>query len=98
MWQSGWERSLGENAYMYMLAEFLCCPPKTIKTLLIGYSPIQNKKFKAKKTTNKQKKEVTFVFILGVENFSFHSNSKERLCQRFSQTMAQLHSFHMLTR
>ena len=53
MWQSGWERSLGENAYMYMLAEFLCCPPTTIKTLLIGYSPIQNKKFKAKKQKKK---------------------------------------------
>ena len=28
--------------------EFLCCSPETTKTLLIGYSPIQNKKFTAR--------------------------------------------------
>ena len=27
------------------MAESLCCPPETITTLLIGYTPIQNKKF-----------------------------------------------------
>ena len=27
--------------------EFLCCSPETTTTLLIGYSPIQNKKFTA---------------------------------------------------
>ena len=32
MWQPGWEGSLGENGY---IAESLCYPPKTIKTLLI---------------------------------------------------------------
>ena len=26
------------------VAEFLCCPPETITTLLISYIPIQNKK------------------------------------------------------
>ena len=26
------------------MAEFLCCSPKTITTLLIGYTPIQNQK------------------------------------------------------
>ena len=26
--------------------ESLCCPPETMATLLIGYTPIQNKKFK----------------------------------------------------
>ena len=31
-------------------AEFLCCPPKTITTLLIGHTPILNKKFKVWKT------------------------------------------------
>ena len=30
---------------MYMMAESHCCPTKTITTLLIGYMPIQNKKF-----------------------------------------------------
>ena len=28
------------------MAESLCCPPETTTTLLIGYIPIQNKKFK----------------------------------------------------
>ena len=27
------------------MAESLCCPPETIKTLLIGYTPTQNTKF-----------------------------------------------------
>ena len=27
-------------------AESFCCPPETVTTLLIGYAPIQNKKFK----------------------------------------------------
>ena len=38
-WQSGWEGNLGENGYtcMYM-AKSLYCPPKTITTLLIGYT------------------------------------------------------------
>ena len=30
------------------MAESLCCPPETITTLLIGYTSIQNKKFKTK--------------------------------------------------
>ena len=28
------------------MAKTLCCPPETITTLLIGYTPIENKKFK----------------------------------------------------
>ena len=28
------------------IAESLCCPPKTIITSLIGYTAMQNKKFK----------------------------------------------------
>ena len=28
------------------MAELLCCAPETITTLLIGYTPIENKKFK----------------------------------------------------
>ena len=47
MWQPRWEGSLGENGYMYMYGWVPCCSPKTI-TLLISYTPIQNKKFKRK--------------------------------------------------
>ena len=31
------------------MAEFLCRPPETITTLLISYTPIENKKFNFKK-------------------------------------------------
>jgi len=40
--------------YMYMdtyihIYRSICCPPETITTLLISYTPIQNKKFNFKK-------------------------------------------------
>ena len=35
-------------------AESLCCSPKTIATLLTGYTPIQNKKLKNKYTLKKK--------------------------------------------
>ena len=55
MWQPGWEGSLGENAYMNMYAESLCCASEAITTLLIGYTPIQNQKLfkKENKVINK---------------------------------------------
>ena len=31
------------------MAESICCLPETITTLLIGYTPIQNKKFRRRK-------------------------------------------------
>ena len=39
MWQPEWEGSLGENGYMRITAELLCCVPETITTLLISYTP-----------------------------------------------------------
>ena len=43
MRQPGWEASLGGNGYIYVcIAESLCCSPKTITTLLTGYTQIQN--------------------------------------------------------
>ena len=48
MWQPGWEGSLGENGYMFMYGWVLCCPPEATTTLLIGYTPIKNKKLKKK--------------------------------------------------
>ena len=35
---------------------------------------------------------------IGLENICFHSNPKERQCQKNVQTTTQLHSFHMLAR
>ena len=48
IWQPGWEGSLGGMDTCISMAEFLCCVPESIKTLLIGYTPIQNKKFNIK--------------------------------------------------
>ena len=50
MWQPVWgvggRGNLKQNGYMYMYTESLCCSPETITTLLIVYTPIQNKKLK----------------------------------------------------
>ena len=35
------------------MAESLCSPPETVTTLLIGYTPMQNKKFKLKEKIQK---------------------------------------------
>ena len=41
VWQPGLLGSLVDNGYRYIyMAESLCCPPETITTLLIGYTPI----------------------------------------------------------
>ena len=40
VWQPGWERSLGENGYMYTKAESLYCSLEIITTLFISYMPI----------------------------------------------------------
>ena len=46
MWQAGWEGSFRENGYVYIcMVESLCCPPKTVTTLLTGPTPVENKKF-----------------------------------------------------
>ena len=44
MWQPGWEGSLGESGYVYVwLSPFSLL--ESITTLLIIYTPIQNKQF-----------------------------------------------------
>ena len=45
-WMVG-EGCLGENGYIICMAESIRCSPETI-TLLIGYTPIQNKILKTK--------------------------------------------------
>ena len=41
MWQPGWKGCLGENGCTGTCG----CLPETLTTLLISYTPIQNKKF-----------------------------------------------------
>ena len=40
MWQPGWEGCWGRMDTCTCMAKSLCCPPETITTLLIGYTPI----------------------------------------------------------
>ena len=44
-WQPGWKGSLGGMDTCVCTAESLCCSPETITTLIIDYTPKQNKKF-----------------------------------------------------
>ena len=37
------------------MAESLCCSPETVTTLLIGYTPIQNKVKKKQNKTNRNR-------------------------------------------
>ena len=43
---------MGENGYMYMYAESLCCSPEIV-TLFISYTATQSKKFTIKKKESK---------------------------------------------
>ena len=52
MWQPGWETVWERMDTGMCMAESLCGPPETITTLLIGYTPIQNKMLKKKRKKN----------------------------------------------
>ena len=58
------------------VAEFLWHSPKTILTLLIGYIPIQNKKFK---TINKRQMCPQYVFNLLVNDLIYFT-AKSGVC------------------
>ena len=46
VWRPRWEGRWGRIDTRVSTAESLCCPPETTTALLIGYTPIQNKKLK----------------------------------------------------
>ena len=46
------------NPIYICMAESLCCIPETV-TLLVGYTPIKNKKVKKKKLTREEKTKVS---------------------------------------
>ena len=52
--QPGWE-GVWERMNTFVCAESLFCSPESVKTLLIGYTPIQNKKFRRKSKVLKGK-------------------------------------------
>ena len=58
------------------VAEFLRCSPETILTLLTGYTPIQNKKFK---TINKTEMYPNYVLNLLVNDLIYFS-AKSGVC------------------
>ena len=53
IWEPGRRGVWGRMDTRIYMAESLCCPPETITTLLIGYSPIQTKKFNFKNLVNR---------------------------------------------
>ena len=52
---AAWMGSLREMDTCICMAESLCCPPETITALLIGYTPIQNKKVLKNKIWEKKR-------------------------------------------
>ena len=67
------------KSYIYL--ESLHCSPKTVTTVLIGYTPIQNKKLK-------KKKEKSYVYLILAVNLKvviipFPSGNKETEPQDF---------------
>ena len=73
--------------YIYM-AESLCCAPEIITTLLTGYAPIQNKKYK-KKNTITGKKTMFLTRCISLAR-SYFSPSGPRL---FPNMIIQFHGF-----
>ena len=43
--------------------ESLCCPPETITTLLIGYIPVQNKKYNKLKKKKLWRPEIVKYYL-----------------------------------
>ena len=67
MCQPGWKQGLGENGDTCIcMAESVGCSSGTITTLLVGYTPIQNKKLK------KKKRNAGFV---AVDHHNFYNHS-----------------------
>ena len=64
------------------MAESLCCSPETITTLLIGYTPIQSKRFKKK--------------LLSKESI-FYPPQRKQLLNPGPESPCLFHSFHLRT-
>ena len=45
------------------ITKSLCCSPETITTLLIGYTPVQNKRFKNRNIVETRKKKIKAINI-----------------------------------
>jgi len=60
MWQPEWKGIWERMDTCICMAESLHCPPETVATLLISYTPIQNKKIFLKKEYNSGKIRAPF--------------------------------------
>ena len=59
----GWEGRLGRMDTCICMVESLPCSPQTITTLFIGYTPIQNKKFKKKRKERRKQAASSLMYI-----------------------------------
>ena len=70
------------------MAEALCCSPETTRTLLIGSTPIQNKKFKKKKRVDFEQgsewhskaSQVSVTFLAGENQCKGHNIGINSAC------------------
>ena len=63
LWQSSGRRVWGSMDTGICRAESLCCPSETVTTLLIGYTPISNKKFKKRARPEDKEKPANMMRI-----------------------------------
>ena len=72
-----WEGRLGRMDTCICIVESLPCSPQTITTLFIGYTPIQNKKFKKKERKKKTSSKLLDV-DLGNDVFNLMPKAKQQ--------------------
>lgn len=69
MWKPGWEAVWGRTSTWICMVESFCCPCEAIITLLVGYTPTQNKKFNKKKKRGcsiHKPHEVPYLFVYSI--------------------------------
>ena len=96
MWQPGWMRSLEENGYMYIYDWVSLLSTCTVITLLISYTPIQNKKFNNnfKKDIGRQQK----IYIYKKEAIYFTNTQFLFKCSFFNHQyyIVNVHISHLI--
>ena len=79
------------------MADFLCCSPETTTTLLISYTPIQNKTFQFKKKKKGRDKYLPKVFRqLEEKNMASSCNKNLPKCNHFNCAHTDYSNWHVM--